>query len=120
MEKEEIKLPRSIIASLALEIWRLWRLIEISENQPYPLSLQYSIKKMKDIFIKQGVDFIDLTGELYDAGMAIDILDTEGEKSEGEQTLIIKEMISPIILFQNEILMHGQVILEWRENKIKN
>ncbi len=120
MEKEKIELPKSIIASFALEIWRLWRVIEISENQPYPLSLKFSIKKMKDVFIKQGGDFIDLTGELYDAGMAIDILDTEGEKSEGERNLIIKEMIAPIILFQNEILMHGQVILEWRESKIKN
>lgn len=114
MGKEKIELSKSIIASLALEIWRLWRLIEISENQPYPLSLQFSIKKMKDIFYNQGGDFIDMTGELYDAGMAVDILDTEGEKFKEEQTLIIKDMIAPIILFHNEILMHGQVILEWR------
>ncbi len=45
--------------------------------------------------------------------MAVDILDTEGEKTEGEKKLFIKEMITPIILFNDEILMHGQVILEW-------
>ncbi len=108
-----IKMPISIIASLALEIWRLWRFIEIPENQPYSIGLQYSVRKMKDTFTNLGGVFIDLTGELYDAGMAVDILDTEGEKTEGEKKLFIKEMITPIILFNDEILMHGQVILEW-------
>lgn len=109
-----IKMPKSTIASLALEIWRLWRFIEIQENQPHPIGLQYSVRKMKDIFKNHGGVFVDLTDELYDAGMAIDILDTEGEKTDEEKKLFIKEMIAPIILLNDKILMHGQVILEWR------
>jgi len=65
----------------------------------------------------QGFSFIDLTGEVYDAGMAVNVIDTGGEETEMAADLIIKEMMSPVILFRNKLWTHGQVILE---NKARN
>ena len=113
-QKDSIELPRSVIATIALEIWRLWRTVENKETQTNSVNLRYSIRKMKEALEIQGCSFIDLTGEVYDAGMAVDIIDTEGEKKDGVIYLIIKEMVAPIILFRNVLLTHGQVILERR------
>ena len=114
VQKDLIELPRSVIATLALEIWRLWRTVENKETQTNSVNLRYSIRKMKEALEIQGCSFIDLTGEVYDAGMAVDIIDTEGEKKDGVIDLIIKEMVAPIILFRDVLLTHGQVILERR------
>ena len=114
VQKDSIALPRSVIATLALEIWRLWRTVENKETQTNSVNLRYSIRKMKEALEIQGCSFIDLTGEVYDAGMAVDIIDTEGEKNDGVIDLIIKEMVAPIILFRDVLLTHGQVILERR------
>jgi len=111
-QKDLIELPRSIIATLALEIWRLWRTVENKESHANSVNLRYSIRKMKEALEVQGCSFIDLTGEIYDAGMAVDIIETEGERKDGVTDLIIKEMVAPIILFGGVLLTHGQVILE--------
>ncbi|MCI0615295.1 hypothetical protein L0244_20070 [bacterium] len=113
-DKNLIALPRNAVATLALEIWRLWRIGESCQSQPYALPLRYSIKKTKQILEAHGASFVDLTDETYDAGMAVDVIDTEGEKTDEQKTLMIKEMIAPIILFNKELLSHGQVILQWK------
>jgi len=109
---ELIELPMSVLATLALEIWRLWGTIEKMKGQPTAVTIGYSIRKMKQALENQGFSFVDLTGEIYDAGMAVDIIDTEGEVTEKVTDLIIKEMVSPIILFGDKLLTHGEVILE--------
>lgn len=113
-DKNLIALPRHAMATLALEIWRLWRMVESRQDQPHALPLRYSIRKIKQVLEAQGTSFIDLTGEMYDAGMAVDVIDTEGEKTDEQETLMIKEMIAPIILLNEELLSHGQVILQWK------
>lgn len=113
-DKNLIALPRNAMVPLALEIWRLWRMVESRQDQPYALPLRYSIRKMRQVLEAQGASFIDLTGEMYDAGMAVDVIDTEGEKADEQMNLMIKEMIAPIILFNDVLLSHGQVILQWK------
>ena len=89
-------------------------MVESRQDQSYALPLRYSTRKMKQLLEAQGASFIDLTGEMYDAGMAVDVIDTEGEKADEQMTLMIKEMIAPIILFNEALLSHGQVILQWK------
>lgn len=111
-QEDLIELPRIALTTLALETWRLWSTIEKMKVQINAVPLRYSVRKMKKMLETQGFSFVDLTGETYDAGMAVDIIDTEGEVTEKVTDLIIKEMVSPIILFGDELLTHGEVILE--------
>lgn len=117
--KDLIELPKNVVATLALEVWRLWRTLEKPEMQTIGVRLRYSIRKMKDSLEAHGCTFIDATGKVYDAGMAVDIIDTEGKKTSDESERIVKEMIVPTIVFNDVLLKHGQVILEWK-TKIEN
>jgi hypothetical protein len=112
--KDLIVLPQNALATLAIEVWRLWRMIEGYQEQSYALSLRYSIKKMKQILEGQGFSFIDLVGQTYDAGMAVDVIDSEYEKKDEQMKLVVKEMIAPIVLFNGQLMSHGQVVLQWK------
>jgi len=113
-QKNLIELPRAVIISIALEVWRLWRIAEKMDDRSFSVNIRYSTKKMKNALETNGCSFIDLSGEAYDTGMAVDVIDTEGKEKRDGEYLFVKEMISPIILFDDNLLKHGQAILEWR------
>ncbi|MFY9226202.1 MAG: hypothetical protein WAQ98_26230 [Blastocatellia bacterium] len=108
---ENLEVSKSTFVTLAIETWRLSRLIESSEGQLRLVALRYSIRKMKTTLESQGCCFIDLTGQLYDLGMAVEVIDSEDCQKEDKGSLIIKEMIAPIVLFNNSLLAAGQVIV---------
>lgn len=116
---QSIEFPRKVLAGFALEVWRLSRLLEQNKDGPNAIGLRYSISKLMQLLDTSGISFVDITGQQYDAGMAVDILDTEGEKTE-ETTFYVKEMIAPIILIGDKFLTHGQVILERKTNADKS
>lgn len=106
-----IILSREVLSALALEAWRLGRAIEDGNGAILPMSISYPSKKLKDIIQNEGITYLDMTGKLYDSGMAVDVLDTEEDMEMPEGELRIKEMIKPVILWQNSLLSHGEAIL---------
>ncbi|MEA2067470.1 MAG: hypothetical protein U9O65_10360 [Thermotogota bacterium] len=110
-KKDSILLPKDTVITLAIETWRLWQMMKRVKNKANSVGLRYSVRKMKDALEAQGCSFIDITGQRYDEGMAVDIIDIEGENKDNAVKLV-KEMMAPIILFKNELLIYGQVILE--------
>lgn len=112
-DQEMMEFPRKLLAGFALEVWRLSRLLEQNKDLPNAIGLRYSITKLMQMLDTSGISFVDVTGQPYDAGMALDILDTEGGNTEGT-TPYIKEMIAPIILIGDKFLAHGQAVLERR------
>ena len=105
-----LQLPREALATLAIETWRLCQNLEKLPNQPNIVALRYSARKLRQTLENQGCSFLDYTGQIYDAGLAVEVIDIEADESK-ENKLIIKEMVVPIILFQNKLLVSGQVIL---------
>ncbi len=93
----------------ANEIWR-WesRLNEISdilsENQRD--SLNRSVERMKGYFQKYGLKIIDYTGEMFNEGLNLDILD--GRVDRGS---MIQKTIEPAIMYEGKIIHRAKVIL---------
>lgn len=58
-----------------------------------------------------GCRFEELTGQVYDSGMAVDVLTTEEDLSISSGNTIIKEMVTPIIFWKDQLISPGQVIL---------
>lgn len=104
-------MTKTVFITLAIETWRLSKLLESSEGQLKLVALRYSLRKMKSALESQGCCFIDLTGQTYDLGMAVEVIDKEDCQKEEEGSLIIKEMITPIVLFNNSLLATGQVVV---------
>jgi hypothetical protein len=103
------QVSKDSLATFALEVWRLSQNIENLPQQKV-VALRYSLRKLKQTLEAEGCEFLDLTGKPYDAGLALEVIDIETD-SEDKTDLIIKEMLAPIILFQNKLLVSGQVIL---------
>ncbi len=110
-QKDAIEIAQDVAITLMLETWRLWQTIGKLESQFNMIALRYPIKKIKDALESSGCKFIDLTGQSYDTGMAVDIITTEEDSLIKSGDIIIKEMVSPIILWDDMLLSHGQVIL---------
>lgn len=110
-QKDAIEIAQDVAITLMLETWRLWQTIGKLESQFNTIALRYPIKKMKDALESSGCKFIDLTGQKYDAGMAVDVITTEEDSLIKSGDIIIREMVSPIVLWNDMLLSHGQVIL---------
>lgn len=112
----EIKISQEALAKMAVEVWRLGQNLSKLSDPSISIALKYSIKKLRQTLEDQGCQFLDLTGKPYDAGLALEVIDIEKENKSSE--LVIKETIVPIILFQNKLLVSGQVILSQNHSNL--
>ncbi len=111
---EEAVLQGGLLADLALEAWRLSKSISDGADVPVgaTVAVRYSVRKMKRILEESGCGYVDLTGHSYDAGMALDVLSVEGGSGSDASELLVKEMVSPIILWKGRVLRHGEAVLQ--------
>jgi hypothetical protein len=100
------------LLTLAMETWRGTRELERMRDQQSAIGLRYSLRKIRATLEEAGISYLDLTGQRYDAGMSLDIIDVEGDQEGGE--LVIKEMMAPIILLNGTLLAWGEAVLERR------
>lgn len=112
MTTDESTLSRGSLATLAVEIWRACR--EAERVKEGAIGLRYALRKIRSTLEESGIAYIDATGQLYDSGMAFDVVDIEGEEMEGAE-LFIKETMTPIILLNGTLLSWGEVVLERRQ-----
>ncbi|RJQ32069.1 MAG: hypothetical protein C4589_01035 [Peptococcaceae bacterium] len=98
------------LAVVACEVWRLRKYYE-SNKDSLPIPVRHSIRKLSELLAGQGVAFIDRDGKEFDPGLNYEVLAVEEDDSLPEGNIIIKKTIKPIILFKEEMLAAGEVIL---------
>lgn len=98
------------LGDLALAYWRLkgWVTNVSVERKTGAIS---SLRQMERFLKSNDIELLDFTGQTFDSGYAIDVLDTEAPEGFPEEKLIIAETICPLIMQKGEILKYGQVIL---------
>jgi hypothetical protein len=99
------------LLTVAMETWRAARELERMREPQGAIGLRYSLRKIRATLEELGVSYLDLTGQRYDPGMSLDIIDVEGD---GGGDMIIKEMMAPIILLNGVLLAWGEAVLERR------
>src|SRR3954465_480675 len=95
-------ITQEAMLTLAAETWRAMRELERMREQGTAIGLRYSLRKIRAALEEAGIAYLDLTGKRYDSGMAIDIIDVEGEDSKSAE-LVIKEMMAPVILLNGTL-----------------
>ena len=91
------------LCSLATAIWRLKRWSDKNQDVMEVKSVAYSLMKY---ITEQNIEIIDLTGERFNDGLAVSIIDS----SDDEQPYIV-QMLKPIILQNGSVIQYGQVCL---------
>ena len=99
------------IADLAIEFWRLrqWMITIGHEKQMAPLRHYY--REMEQFLAACHVEIIDLVGREYDAGMAVDIIDSISATAGMGQTMIV-ETVSPLVIRNGQVIRYGKIITQ--------
>lgn len=105
------------LIELAIELWRMENKISrfsssLSSDQKE--SLKTSITKLKRYLDKNDIEILDHTGQKYNPGQNLTIIDVE--KDPKAPKTIIKETIKPTILLKGTVIRAGEVTIVSNES----
>jgi hypothetical protein len=99
----------STAKNFAIEAYKLGRLSEQMGDSKEGIKLRHSVRQLQAELDRAGISFHDLSGQPYDPGLSVDIVDCPDDTGTPWR---IREMRLPIILWDGRLLHRGQVILE--------
>lgn len=110
------------LKELAIAHWRLKKWVnERSTDKKLPA--ESSLRIIEEYLSDNGISIVDLTNQVYDAGLAVDIVYCENPDSPSNSPMIT-EMLRPVILLNNSVILNGQIVISQplivTENKNKN
>jgi len=106
-------LTKSVI-NLAVESWRFSRTfikittkLDAGEQARYISQFSWFTKKIEEFLEDAGLRVVNVEGHSYDPGLAVTPLNIEDFKS--DDTLIVNQMLEPIIM-KDEVLMRTGIV----------
>jgi hypothetical protein len=104
------------LIQLTTESWRITRLftrllqrLEPADQQRYAAQLRFFLSTVEDSVAAAELKLVNLEGQLYDPGMAATPLNL-ADFAAGD-TLVVEQMLEPIIMGSGRILKSGTVVL---------
>jgi len=108
---------RDLVSSLAIEMWRLEKRIEIAkaslskELVASDHAILDQVQRMKDVFKKQDIEVHEHTGISYNDGLSLKVLHVEEMDSIPKGKMQVIETVKPSIYFKGQVVFHGEVIV---------
>ena len=108
---------RDLVSSLAIEMWRLEKRIEIAkaslskELVASDHAVLDQVQRMKDVFKKQDIEVHEHTGISYNDGLSLKVLHVEEMDSIPKGKMQVIETVKPSIYFKGQVVFHGEVIV---------
>ena len=100
------------LSELSVEAWRLGQWLSKLDSQSSIGT--HVLRKYERFFQDLGFEVLDMTGKTYDPGMALDIIDSIQDDTLESSIEIIDETIAPIVVYQEQVVRHGQVVTRKR------
>ena len=115
MDMESAALYTALV-EIAAESWRFERALEkvlrrmdAMEADRFARQYSYFSTRVSHAMAQAGLTSLDLTGQLYDIGMAVQAINIE--EFDEDEPLIITQMIEPVILSAGRVVKTGMVML---------
>jgi len=109
------------LKELAVAYWRLKKWV-IECNAEKKLPAESSLRVIEEFLCENKITALDLTNQIYDAGLAVEIIYCENPDATCTNP-IITEMLRPIILQDGVVILIGQIVISQplmiTENKTK-
>lgn len=106
----------NLVVDIAVEAWRFGKVFEkvinkldIVEQKKYISQYKWFVKKVNIALEDAGLRIVNVEGEYYDVGMAVTAINLNEFIS--EDTLIIDQMLEPIIMNSTSVVKTGTVLL---------
>lgn len=107
----EITIAIKDLAEIAANSWKLEQWVgqhRCAESLSMP---RHFGRKMNTFLQAYDLSFIDLTGQPFDVGLSVEIIDSIEDSSLSEGQSIIGEVIRPVVLWRGVVIRHGEVVL---------
>ena len=118
-DKDQLGDPKALIQpiiNMAVEAWRFGRVFErvmmkldIGEQTRYQGQLRWFIRKIEESLTEAGLRIVNIEGHPFDPGVAATPLNIE--EFEAGDTLVVDQMLEPIIMGDEGVIRTGTVIL---------
>jgi hypothetical protein len=109
-------LTNSVI-NMAVESWRISRVfdrvlmkLDAGEQSRYKSQFRWFLKKIDESLEKAGLSIVNVEGHLFDPGMAAAPVNIE--EFDQTDTLIVDQMLEPIIMGKEGLVKTGTVTLK--------
>lgn len=117
MESTSLDDTKKIIIDIAVDSWRFSRIflralgkLDAGEANRYMSQFKYYLEKLEQNLASAGVKLVNLEGQQYDSGMAVKALNIEDFTA--SDTLVVEQMLEPVIMGSNGLLKEGTVMLQ--------
>lgn len=105
-----------VVISMAIESWRLGRVfdrmlmkLDAGEQTRYRSQFRWFIKKVEESLAEAGLLIVNVEGHPFDPGIAATPLNIE--EFEASDSLMVDQMIEPIIMSKEGLVRAGTVTL---------
>lgn len=113
---EHIEVLNQVVISMAVESWRISKVIErmlmkldAGEQIRYQSQFRWFVKKIQESMEKAELRIVNVEGQQFDTGIAATPLNIE--EFEANDTLIVDQMLEPIIMGNEGLIKMGTVTL---------
>lgn len=111
------------LKDLAISYWRMERWVN-NINAERKMAANSALRTIKKYLDSNGIEILDLLGNTYDPGMAVDVINNDVPDGVDESKIVISEMIKPVIIKDGTVIQFGQVSIGLTvkkpiENKVK-
>lgn len=115
-QREQTQKLQDSLVSIAAETFRFQLVyskvlskLDLNEQAKYSSQFAWFTKKVTKALDEAGLHIVDVSGQLYDPGMAVTPLNIED--FEAEDILYVAQTMEPIIMQENGVIKTGTVIL---------
>ena len=96
------------IKELAISYWRMDKWLN-NANVERKMAASSALRSIKKYLDSNGIEVLDLTGQKFDSGLAVDVINNDIPEGTQEDCALISEMIKPIIMQNGSVIQFGQV-----------
>jgi hypothetical protein len=108
---DELGVPLDALIELAIESWRLEHWLAGLPPEKGTSKLRHIARRLQKFLTGRELAALDLTGQKYEPGMAVEVLEVVPDEHAGARGKLIAEMVAPIILWRGRVVRHGQVVV---------
>lgn len=108
---DKLDVPLDSLVELAIESWRLEHWLAGLPPEKAASKLRHIARRLQKFLTERELAALDLTGQKYEPGMAVEVLEVLTDEHARTQEKLIVEMVAPIILWRGRVVRHGQIVV---------
>lgn len=107
----KLDVPLDSLIELAIESWRLEHWLAGLPPEKVASKLRHIARRLQKFLTERELAALDLTGQKYEPGMAVEVLEVVPDENPRAGEKLIVETVAPIVMWRGRVVRHGQVVV---------